>query len=368
MSDLIMAQQQLAKNLNVTKEIIENWLKLARRAPSADNMQPWKASYTMNDSEILMKIELNKSTLDHASEIDANYRTSIIALGAFAKNLEIIALADGFAVANISSFKNQFDITFAKATPALNPLLNWISQRATNRLPFKSEVLSAEHSELIKNIQDEMTSTRINYIARSDSKKIVNILGKLDLFRYVNKTLFFDFISKLRFRGDIQKTKDGLAGPTLGVPVMARASLAFMKQFKFLWKLNFLGIQYISAYLGATRLLQKSAGTIVLQGSKDTSLDWFNLGFDLQKVWLTLNHQGIAVQPFGTTLAIYRAHLEECQSLNNLQPQFQDGTGRKLLKLGQELKIATGLDATLPLLILRIGYPTQTPAEQSLRK
>jgi hypothetical protein len=331
-------------------------------------MQPWKATFTITDSEIKMTIQLNQATLDHASEIDANFKTSIIALGALTKNLEILAMADGFALQKITPLKNQFLATFVPSTSTPHPLLKWISQRATNRLPYKAEVLSQDHQALLKNLQDELTSTRLNYIPVTEGKKMVSILTKLDLFRYVNKNLFFDFISKLRFRGEVQKTKDGLAGPTLGVPVMARASLAFMKKFKSLWFLNFLGVQYLSAFLGATLLLKKSAGTITLQGLQDTPLDWFNLGFDLQNVWLNLNAKGIAVQPFGTTLAIYRAHLEERRALNNLQPIFQGKAGKKLLLLGQDLKLAAGVDTSLPLLVIRIGYAEKSSEVQSLRK
>jgi hypothetical protein len=172
----------------------------------------------------------------------------------------------------------------------------------------------------------------------------------------------------MRFGSEVYKTRDGLAGPTLGVPLMARASLLLMRHVRFLWRLNFLGIQYFSAWMGATRLLQKSSGTITLQARRDTPLDWFDLGFDLQNVWMTLNSQGISVQPFGTPLLIYRAHLEEKKSLMSHSNIYAEEMRKSLIQLGKNLEVSDGLNCSLPMIVLRVGYAKTAPEMKSLRR
>jgi hypothetical protein len=350
------------------KARVQLWLDQARHAPSADNTQPWIATVAHSQGLIRVTLEVSPETLAQASEVDANFTTSYMALGALAKNLEIVALADGYALSQVQPADFKFELSFKRTEAQVSPLRSWIFKRHTNRNAFAVNELSSQHLELLKDLQGQIRTSQIDYTPRTLGQNLIKALGQLDALRYVNKKLFFDFISKMRFGSEVFKTKDGLAGPTLGVPLVARASLWIMKSLKFMWRLNFLGIQHASAWMGATRLLNRSAGLITLQASEDTPLAWFQLGADMQQTWMALNANGISVQPFGTPLLIYRAYLEEQNSLTSHDSLFASEKRKSLLALGEDLKTHNGIDCTLPLIVLRVGYAPQAPAMRALRR
>lgn len=372
MKDLTQQQNEQRSKLQnrstATGGTVRKWLELAKRAPSADNMQPWKTSFIISEAVVSIILEISDEVLAQAHELDANFSTSMIALGAYARNIEILALADGYELLRPVSEKNKkFNITLIPTKAVQTTLKPWIADRATNRLPYLKLPLNPMHAAIIGKLQQEMAS-KIIYTPKSQANKMISILGKLDVLRYTSKKLFFDFLSLLRFGSEVEKSKDGLASETLEVPLPARLMLALVRKFKFLWALNLLGAQYVSAWMGSTRLLNNSAGIITLQGTSDTAEGWFNLGFDLQTTWLNLNSIGISVQPFGTSLLMYRAHLEENSKLINLKRLFSDTKRKKLLQYSKNIETLMGLDLTQPHVVLRVGYANRAPTTQSLRK
>lgn len=354
-------------------QMVQGWANQASRAPSADNMQPWKITYRAEEGVLVLG--LGDLTQAMPAEIDPNFAASYIALGGVAQNLRLLAQRDGFAVrwikaTNPSEQSVQFEIKLVKSAVENNGLVTWISKRNTNRLPFKAESLSGLHVEALKSLQAELPFTTLSYRTQKESHHVVRAMTFLDSLRYNNGRLFKSFVKTLRFGQETYRTRDGLAGPTLGVPLVLRLGLVLMKKLSFTWRTNILGSQQFSTYWGVTRLFKKSAGTIALQGTQDTPQGWFLLGFDLQRLWLNLNSMGIAVQPFGATLLLYRAQLEKSAQLKNLSVLFGDKKRKQLLNISENLKKNENIEASKPLLVLRVGYPVRAlkDDEISMRK
>jgi hypothetical protein len=155
----------------------------------------------------------------------------------------------------------------------------------------------------------------------------------------------------------------------LGIPRLFSATFALIRRFPFLWVMNFLGSQYFSAWYGCTRLLKSSSGLITIQGGESTPEGWFNLGQDLQSIWLDLTKQGLAVQPVGTLLILYRAHLEEKHLVPSTPNDLSKRQLAQLRKLRSSIESELSLDVSKPTMVLRVGMAlSKKPQAGSLRR
>lgn len=92
-SDSIEQQSSSLDRLN-------RWFRLATLAPSGANLQPWSYSGQQIGNGFKITLRLGREYLKSPSSIDPFFFAAAISLGAFARNLEIAALLDGFYCAN----------------------------------------------------------------------------------------------------------------------------------------------------------------------------------------------------------------------------------------------------------------------------
>jgi hypothetical protein len=351
-----------------------SWIQIASRAPSADNLQPWATEIQCQSEKIAILVSVNAVTLQNPCEMDANFSTSYIALGSFARNLEIAATKNNYRLEGIqkidgSGVTTSFQLVFEpNATGFSEPqgrLLSWIAKRRTDRLPWKTMVLDPAHQVALTVIGKSLSETQMRYLPVNQCQSAIRTISRVDVMRYVHKKFFLSLLDKFRFGQEAQETQNGLADVNLGIPSLFSASFAMMRRFKFLWVLNFFGSQFFSAWYGCTRLLKRSSGLITLQGASNSPLGWFKLGFDLQQVWLELTAQNISVQPVGTTLILHRAYLEEMGTLEEKDMVLSPKQVSKLRLLRKQLEEQLQVCVDRPLVVLRVGYalaPSVEPA------
>lgn len=379
MSPIHSNQKDIQKSEQKSEQwrLASSWIHVASRAPSADNLQPWATDIQCQTDNVIILISVNAITLQNPSEMDSHFSTSYIALGAFARNLEIAAAKNNYRLEAIqkvdgngvtTSFRLNFEPNAKGDLGCKSRLFAWISKRRTDRRPWQTKPLDPVHQEALRMMRKGLSETQMAYFPVEQCQSAIKIISTVDVLRYVHKKFFLSLLDKFRFGQEAQSTRNGLADVNLGIPRAFSAVFALMRRFKFLWILNFSGAQFFSAWFGCTRLLQRSAGLITLQGASNTPMNWFILGFDLQQVWLELTAQNISVQPIGTTLILHRAYLEELGSIEHKELVLSARQISKLRRLRMELERHLLVRVDRPLVVLRVGYANSPNLEpESLR-
>lgn len=351
--------------------MIKEWIQQARWASSADNLQPWKVQYFHSSNEVILKLSLREHTLQFPSEIDTNWTLSYLALGCYSKNIDLLARRDGFSISELEISDQAPHDFYLKLTPCAqeeDPLTSWIEKRGSRRDIFLKQKLSPLHQQALENMAEEMQIGKVQFFPIKTSKQLQQILITLDHLRYTQKRLFLSFLKTLRLSPQEKNSPDGLRHEDLFVPPFFSQVLYLIQRWNFLWVFNLLGSQFLSTWMACTRLLNHSSSLISLQTPKDTPQNWFLLGMDLQTFWLKANSLGISVQVFGNNLLLYRAHIESTKSLTNLNPLFSKEKRQHLEGLNKKFMDLNGLDARLPLIILRLGYTKKSNVYRSLRR
>lgn len=354
-----------------------SWIQMASRAPSADNLQPWATEIQCQLESVTILVSVNAATLQNPCEMDAHFSTSYIALGAFARNLQIAATKNNYRLEGIqkiegngvtTSFQLAFKPNEKTSNEAQSRLLPWIAKRRTDRLPWMTKILDPVHQAALASIGKNFSESQLRYLPVSQCRAAIGTISKVDVMRYIHKKFFMSLLEKFRFGKEAEQTRNGLADVNLGIPSLFSASFAMMRKFKFLWVLNFLGTQFFSAWYGCTRLLKSSSGLVTLQGVSNSPLGWFRLGYDLQQVWLELTARNISVQPVGTTLILHRAYLEEAGSIEEKEMVLSSRQIKNLRGLRNQLEKQLQVRLDRPLIVLRVGYAKAPSCEpESLR-
>lgn len=355
----------------VMDKMIKNWIQQARWASSADNLQPWKVQYFYNSNDVILKLSLRENTLHFPSEIDTNWTLSYLALGCYSKNIELLARRDGFTISKLhisDESPHDFYLKFKPCASQEDSLLSWIEIRGSRRDEFLKQELPPLHQQAFENIKNDLIVSKVQFFATKTSKHLQQLLTTLDHLRYTQKRLFLSFLKTLRLNSQEKNSLDGLRHEDLFVPSFFSRVLSLIQRYNFLWVFNLLGAQYLSTWMGCTRLLKHSSSLVSLQASQDSPRHWFLLGMDLQTFWLKANSIGVSVQVFGNNLLIYRAHIESTGKLANLESLFSKEKRQQLDNLNKTFLNQSNLDARLPLIILRLGYAKKTVTNRSHRR
>lgn len=331
---------------------IERLLKAAGLAPSGDNTQPWRFLVEEPTGRVVLQVDEGRDP----SPMNAGQRMARIAVGAALENLVREAERTGMKIEVEPSPQNaEAAVRVIRAGDSgrsaggdADPLL---IRRVTNRRPYKARPVSQEVSEQLARQTPEVEGVRTFWIMdRTRISALGSLIGEADAVMFGNGAMRQAFLSKVRFDvpADAQ-VADGLPLGALELSAGDRIALRVMRRLPD-WLLRIAGSARIFA--GKARdLVEKASGLCLIVAGDASSHTDVLVGRAMERAWLALTDQGMAVQPMMSLLVLENVRTQGSpQIVNKLGRQRLESLDRRFRELAPE--IGSGRAAFL----MRFGY------------
>jgi len=336
------------------------WVEIARHAPSGDNSQPWNVALAAAGGRLTLTLGLNEATRARPTLFDCAYVASYLSLGAFARNFTLLAASEGCRLTDLHEDAGRFTLTFAAGpahpnTPDPAATAALIRQRTTNRLPFEKDPLDDETRQALGRLA-QTDGLTLHEFTGAAKLRLAGAFFSLDVVRYRNARLYCEFLAELRFGAEATASPDGLRDTTLGAPAPALLFLRLLRALRNVRPVRalfFIGLEKIMAFVGCLTPIKQSASVFALTSTDDTPLGWFRLGLGFEQQWLEATRRGLAMQPLGTTLLVYR--LERERRLGE-DSSFSPADRARLRAAAGRFATEFGLDLGRPAIAFRIGH------------
>lgn len=309
----------------MNSQIINKILEAAVRAPSGDNVQPWKFEVSKDFTCIYL---YNLPEKDN-SYYNYNQMASYIAHGASIENMVIAARHLGYQT-QVSLFPDAdkqelvATVEVAKSEAQVDPLYQAIFERNTNRFQFTQAEVTEEMLHTLSSSVKNIDSIKLSLVSQKDK---INQLSKElmvnDRLVFERKDIHHFLFEKIRWnKKQIEETRDGMPVETLGLNPVERLTFPLMRFWGFVKMNNYLGLSRIIGLKCWWNCRNASIlGMVSIKGND--KLAFVQGGRAVQRVWLEVTRQGLALQPIiGLTLLINRLKQQQLQDFSEQHAQM----------------------------------------------
>ena len=339
-----------------TPTILNIILQAAHLAPSADNSQPWELNWddqTLTVSYDTMRVSQKTFPADNPA--------TLLTMGAVLENISQAASSIGWPfTCHISTLVNPvqpvyFQLVFEPITEETAVSLETLPlfKRHTNRFSYQSQAIPEALLTVLKNLT--VGSARVLVI---EQRPVIREVGRLvrlaSEMRFQTQEVHEWLAKSLRFK--VKNTDaygEGLDVASIDLPPGGRLFLRWISSWRRMKWLNKWGAYKAMALLDA-QPVNKAPALVAIIGAEQFT-DRLAAGQLMNKVWIALNEQGIAVQPY-YVLADQLQRRQAKKIPSSLVRQADDlfAQTKQLFQLddGEELAM-----------LFRIGYPTRTPVK-----
>lgn len=339
---------------------IKKILESAILAPSGDNCQPWSLIVKGNQINIINLSERDTSLFNFCQ------RASLIAHGALIENILIASSASGYNI-KLRPFPDNLNpnliatVELEKSEVRDESLYPYITQRATNRKPYKSIPLTAKQRNTLLNTSSVFANAGVKLVEELDRKAfIAEAIALTDRLVFENPYLHSFLFEHIRWtEEEALKTRDGLYIKTLELSAPQAIGFRLLKNWSILQTLNKFGLSKIAAKQAEKLCLSASAiGIIIVDGNTDE--DFLTGGRLVQRLWLEATRMGLAFQPMtGLTFLIQRVLAKETKEISTEHI-------RLIMNAFDSIVSAFNLSKESMVMLFRIGH-SSPPAARSLR-
>lgn len=332
------------------------------RAPSGENAQPWIFKVSEDGEDFTVRVFVNRKRDE--GPYGWKSRASYVAIGTALENLKIASTATGrearivlfpssedpFHVANVLIIKNE--------TQKIDPLYTCIEERGTNRKKYKITPLSKEQmATLMSSVSSSLyaelrlTTEKLEIYNLATAGSVVEqiMLSNQNLHNY-----FFEHVNWTK--EEDEKRKIGFFVDTLELPPPAVIGFKLMSKWARALFLNkALGMnkvvrkQNISLYTSAPAM-----GIIV--SKMESPEDAVRAGMTLERVWLQITKEGLALQPlagiFYLNLAVQAGDASS----------FSSEEQKLITDSYNEIRKTFKLDNSVSYFMFRVGYANPASA------
>lgn len=293
--------------------ILEDLVAAAVQAPSGGNCQPWRFLGGDDGIWVLHDRERSRSFLDFEDT------AAMAALGAATENLVLAAHASGRRV-SVDPFPADAPASPCVARVELggedaeshsfDALGALIDRRHTNRRLGAREPLGRGVAHALATGAGSIPGCRLLLLDQGEElDEIGDILGRGDRLRFLNQRLHGEMMAELRWNPEeARATRDGIDVATLELSGADRAGLEICRSWQVMKVLRHLGQGFALAKAARKAVAAASAvGLVVVDGT--TAKHFFQGGRAMQRVWLTAENEGLAVQPLSALPYLFARHL-----------------------------------------------------------
>lgn len=335
-----------------TQKSLNFLISAAQAAPSADNTQPWRL---VRRGECLSL--LPRGPAPGAPGFPAEHPAIQLALGAAAENLLQAAEQIGLIEPIILPDAGHSDIIIEVRVPPRTdfPLPDIaLFNRHTNRFPYQHDPLP----EAVLNwarTQSEGTATALVFDRAEPIRALAELTRRASEVRFQTQEIHEWLAASFRFTPEEVARGDGLDVSTIDLPPGGRWLLRFVSDWRRMAILNRLGAYKAFAHLEGKSLAQAPALLAIV--GKPGLIGARSAGRLMQRVWIELNHRGVAVQPF---------YVVPDQLQRLAQGKVPLSLAPIVTQVARELGDILELRDQTPYMLLRVGFPTKA-AKRSMR-
>ena len=337
----------------------EQLLRAAVRAPSGDNTQPWRFEVEADAGRVFFYVDETRDP----SPMNAGQRMARIAVGAALENLLRTATRNGWEA--VCEEPTGTALAVVRVTPSSDgtpEVEKCVVERVTNRRvydgrPVADDVLTRVRDEALP--LDGVTAHWI--VDRERIVRLAELIGRADAIMFGEPSMRRAFLSKVRFDAPPNaEVEEGLPLASLELSSADRVALKLMLRLPN-WLFHLVGAPRQMA-ANARHLVESAAGLcLVVAPDRERATD-VTVGRVMQRAWLALTGQGLAVQPM-MSLAV----LENVRE--NGREETASAVGReRLAELHDRVQaLVPGGDRGRLAFLLRFGY-APTPSGRAGRR
>lgn len=323
-------------------------IQAAHRAPSADNMQPWRFVWSRDVLTIAFASDrMNKAVMGPRA------LATLLSIGAVMENLDQAATAAGIHLEWLNGPASDAGVYARLRIPQLKcpvPHEAWkhpLFQRHTNRGSCRRRPLPANLLATISKCGTGNAQIRMASDAGTRAR-LARLTRDASEMRFRNREIHEWFIASLRWNKASVATGTGLDLASLALPPGGRLFLRAIARWSRLNAANRIGAYRLLAALETLSLRRGPALAMILAPADADGA--IAAGRTMERAWILLNDNGVAVQPFFVLP----------DQLDRLR---ENKLPRLLVSTAAYLEAAThqiiGSDQLQLMMVLRLGYPCQ---------
>ncbi len=317
-----------------------------RLTPSADNSQPWR--FVFDGHALGVEFEPSRG-----GALGRDHPAVLLAFGALEENLRQAAAHADIDTAtwrqgDFPAGDRLLTIPAPPQTAVPDAPPAALSRRHTNRTPFRTDPLPATLKATLAAMAEDGVRVQV-FEERDQIRRLAGLVRRASQLRFQSEKIHRWLAQSLRFTPEEAARGDGLAVETLALPPGGKALTRFLADWRRQAFLNRFGLHRLLARIEASQLTRCGA-LAALTGSADDAAAWLAAGRLLQRVWLRLAEDGIAVHPY-----FVLPDLLQRLSRGDI-PAAQRKFARRTATAAREL-----LGAPQLFILLRIGLPRKTP-------
>ncbi|MDA8383387.1 MAG: hypothetical protein M0037_10060, partial [Betaproteobacteria bacterium] len=314
---------------------------------SADNSQPWRVVW---DGEHL------RLTVDdvRAQGLGKDHPALFLALGAVIENIVQAAQAAGLPPESVRisdgrGAQREFLRVGVSPDHLPGPRLPALLDRHTNRGDFSKAPLPASVRARLAAMREPPARALI-LEDRAVIGRLAQLIERASEARFRNQELHRWFAESLRYGHEADKG-DGLAVDTLHLPPGGALLLRWTADWKHMAALNRLGAYKLFGWLEAAKV-RRCGAILAILGSTRSQASMIAAGRLMERMWLQLNADGVAVHPFFVlTDQVIRLRR------GRLPPSLREQAAR----VARETAALLGLKDEEVLIFLRAGMAGNSP-------
>ncbi|HEV3120449.1 MAG TPA: hypothetical protein VGY53_01035 [Isosphaeraceae bacterium] len=327
---------------------LERIVLAAGQAPSGDNTQPWR--FTVDPAARLVTPHLDESR--DRSPMNAGQRMARIALGAAIENLVRAAGDFGWtAEAEHGRGASAAAVHFSGRGGAPGKACELIRARVTNRRVFDGKAIPTDRVGRLALEVQEFNGVSTHWIVAKDRiSALAQVIGRADATMFGEPSMRRAFLANVRFdQPPGAEVAEGLSLDSLELSSSDRRALRMMPKIPD-WLLNVTGATRVFA-AKARELVASASGLCLIVARDRTPQADLDVGRVMQRAWLALTEQGLAVQPMSSMPVLENA-------VENGTPELVAALGAgKVKSLGDEFRsLAPELGGGRLTFMLRFGF------------
>lgn len=318
------------------KNTIEKIIEAGAKAPSGDNVQPWRFEVSNERTQI------NLYNLPEKDDSYYNYQqaSSYIAHGAVIENMVIAAQHWGYKT-QINLFPDSTNLNHVACVNLLSgetesaPLYEAIFNRRTNRFPYKRTELTEEELTSLFAAVKPVDHVKAYFVHTPQAiKKLAKAVMVNDRLVFERQDIHHFLFDKVRWnQKQIESTKDGMPVGVLGLNPLEKLFFPLMRFWGFVKLANYFGLSRVIG-LKCWRNCRNVSVLGQITVNKADKEGFVLAGRAMQRVWLEATRQGLAFQPIiGLPLLIYRLKQKALQAFSSKHRQLVEQAEQSLFEL-----------------------------------
>jgi nitroreductase len=276
-------------------------LTAAGQAPSGDNTQPWRFVVDPDAGTIALEEVESRDP----SPMNAGRRMARIALGAALENLIRTARCQGWAVELERSARPlPARVRLTPGGVGADPKGNAVATRVTNRHVYDGRPVPDAVLDRLSRATPDLDGVGTRWIVVGDRlKALARLIGRADAAKFGEASMRRAFLSKVRLDAvPGERVAEGLSPSSLELSALDRWALrAVMRAPDRLLRL--VGVSRVFA-AKARRLVSSASGLCLVVAPDLGEEKDLDVGRAMQRAWLALTAEGLAVQPMMSLLVL----------------------------------------------------------------